>query len=154
MNAMFLRAKGHAEKCTQGRNRKLCSENELFLVLVRLRPGLFEGDMAHIFCVTQWAVSRIRTSWINFLYVQLCSLLLWALREIIDTTVPVAFAENYASRGVILDTTKIKCEVPFFCRFSRAHIRRTNLRTRSKVLQEYRQFRLLALCQNCSQNPS
>lgn len=108
----ILRAGGNATKCAQGRKRKLTTENELFLVLVRLRLGLFEADLAHRFCITQSTVSRICTSWINFLYIRLCSLPLWAPREIIDSTMPAAFAEKYASTRVILDATEIKCEVP------------------------------------------
>ncbi|CAN7978528.1 unnamed protein product [Ixodes persulcatus] len=44
---------------SSGRKRKLTMENELFLVLVRLRLGLFEHDLAHRFCIAQSTVSRI-----------------------------------------------------------------------------------------------
>ncbi|CAN8006746.1 unnamed protein product, partial [Ixodes hexagonus] len=92
--------------------RKLTAENELFLVLVRLRLGLFEHDLAHRFCVAQSTVSRICTSWINFMYLKLSVLPLWAPREVVDATMPDVFIEKYPTTRVILDATEIKCEVP------------------------------------------
>ena len=56
----------HTEK-NQGRNRAL-PPMELFLVLVRLRLGLFEKDLADRFGISTSTVSRICITWINFLY--------------------------------------------------------------------------------------
>ncbi|CAN7975564.1 unnamed protein product [Ixodes persulcatus] len=108
-----LRAEGDgATQSGRGRKRKLSSENELFLVLVRLRLGLFEADLADRFCIAQSTVSRICTSWINFMYLKLSTLPLWSPREIIDATMPPEFAQKYALTRVILCATEIKCEVP------------------------------------------
>ncbi|XP_049524093.1 uncharacterized protein LOC119454626 [Dermacentor silvarum] len=96
-------------KASGGRRRTV--ENELFLVLVRLRLGLFEHDLAHRFGITQSTVSRICVSWINFMYIRLCKLPLWASRAVIDATLPAAFSA-YSTTRVILDATEIKCEVP------------------------------------------
>ncbi|XP_064476242.1 uncharacterized protein LOC135390375 [Ornithodoros turicata] len=106
-----LRTEGSSSttKSTAGRKRKLSVEDELFLVLVRLRLGLLEADLGHRFCVTQSAVSRICTSWINFMYAKLCTLPLWAPREVIDATMPIEFLHKYASTRVILDATEIRC---------------------------------------------
>ncbi|KAL1442513.1 hypothetical protein MTO96_046380 [Rhipicephalus appendiculatus] len=98
-------------KASGGRRRKLTAENELFLVLVRLRLGLFEHDLAHRFGITQSTVSRICVSWINFMYIRLSKLPLWASRAVIDATMPAAFSA-YPTTRVILDATEIKCEVP------------------------------------------
>ncbi|EEC05196.1 conserved hypothetical protein, partial [Ixodes scapularis] len=76
---------------SSGRNRKLTMENELFLVLVRLRLSLFEHNLAHRFCIAQSNVSRICSSWINFMYLNLTTLPLWAPREAIDATMPCVF---------------------------------------------------------------
>ena len=50
---------------------------ECFLVLVCLRLGLFEQDLAYHFAVSQSTVSRIAITWINFLYLQFKQLPLW-----------------------------------------------------------------------------
>ncbi|XP_077486820.1 uncharacterized protein LOC144098175 [Amblyomma americanum] len=98
-------------KASGGRRRKLTAENELFLVLVRLRLGLFEHDLAHRFGITQSTVSRICVSCINFMYIRLCKLPLSVLRAVIDAAMPPAFS-TYSTTRVILDATEIKCEVP------------------------------------------
>ncbi|XP_064479145.1 uncharacterized protein LOC135392359 [Ornithodoros turicata] len=95
-----------------GRKRALSVENELFLVLCRLRVGLLEFDLAHRFGISQATVSRIFTSWINFAYLKLGALPLWSSRRVVDTTMPPAFVEKYPSTRVILDATEIRCEVP------------------------------------------
>ncbi|CAN7976969.1 unnamed protein product [Ixodes persulcatus] len=97
---------------SSGRKRKLTLENELFLVLVRLRLGLFEHDLAHRFCIAQSTVSRICSSWINFMYLKLSTLPLWAPRKAIDATMPGVFIEKYPTTRVILDASEVKCEVP------------------------------------------
>lgn len=107
-----LRAESSEGRSSRGRKRKLSTQNELFLVLVRLRLGLFEDDLAHRFCIAQSTVSRICTSWINFLYAKLGLLPLWAPRRVVDATMPPEFVEKYSSTRVILDATEIQCEVP------------------------------------------
>ncbi|KAH8021437.1 hypothetical protein HPB51_015617 [Rhipicephalus microplus] len=106
------RTESSEPRSSRGRKRKLSTENELFLVLVRLRLGLFEDDLAHRFCIAQSTVSRICTSWINFLYAKLGLLPLWAPRRVVDATMPPEFKEKYSSTRVILDATEIQCEVP------------------------------------------
>ncbi len=48
--------------------RALSPENEFFLVLIRLRLGLMEQDLADRFEISQSTVSRIIITWINFLF--------------------------------------------------------------------------------------
>ena len=62
-----------AEETTRkcGRPRSLLPEDEFFLILVRIRLGLMEQDLADRFGVSQSTVSRITTTWINFLYLRL-----------------------------------------------------------------------------------
>ncbi|KAM7286325.1 uncharacterized protein ISCGN_033209 [Ixodes scapularis] len=100
------------ENSLRGRKRKLTTENELFLVLVRLRLGLFEADLAHRFSIAQSTVSRICMSWLNFLYAKLSTFPLWAPRETTDAMMPGDFVKKYASTRVILDATEVQCEVP------------------------------------------
>ncbi|XP_077523423.1 uncharacterized protein LOC144134373 [Amblyomma americanum] len=98
-------------KASRGRRRKLMAENELLLVLVRLRLGAKSHKLAHRFGITQSTVSRMCVSWINFMYIRLCKLPLWVSRAVIDATMPAAFS-MYPLPRVILDATEIKCEVP------------------------------------------
>ena len=51
-----------------GRHHILPPIEEFLLVLIRLRLGLLEQDIAYRFGLSQSTVSRIITTWINFLY--------------------------------------------------------------------------------------
>ncbi|XP_064461592.1 uncharacterized protein LOC135371457 [Ornithodoros turicata] len=94
---------------TRGRPQKLSTEKH-FLVLVKLRLGLFHQHLAHLFCVSKSYVSKTFTTWINFVYVQLGPLLLWQSRETVDCTTPDAFKDSYPTTRVIIDATEVKCE--------------------------------------------
>ena len=51
-----------------GWKRKLTSLDELFIVLIRLKVGLFVRDLADRFGLSPSHLSKIFVSWINFLY--------------------------------------------------------------------------------------
>ena len=105
-------------KCTppdskgRGRNRTLPPLEEFFMVLVRLRLGLFEQDLAHHFNLSCSTISRIFATWINFLYMKLKDIPLWPPRGIIRSTMSKQFAELYPFTRVILDATEIFIEKP------------------------------------------
>ena len=77
------------EKSTnKGRKKLLPPHNEFFLLLVRLRLGLFEQDLAYHFHVSQSTVSRIIITWSNFLYPQFKQIPVWPLRSLISSNIP------------------------------------------------------------------
>ncbi|CAN7975661.1 unnamed protein product, partial [Ixodes persulcatus] len=78
-----------------GRPRSLHPHDELFLILVRLRLGLLEKDLAFRFGISTSTVSRICITWISYLYQHLSRLPLWATRQQVDEDKPPAFTEQY-----------------------------------------------------------
>ena len=82
------------------------------LALIRLRLGLLEQDLADRFGISTSSVSRIFTTWINFLYLRLKDLLLWPPKEIIDAYMPQVFKSLYPTTRVIVDATEIYIEKP------------------------------------------
>ena len=94
------------------RARALQPIDELFLVLIRLRLGLLEQDLAHRFNIGIATVSRICITWIKFLDQQLRPLITWPSRAVIDAHMPAQFKEFYPSTRVIIDCTEIFTEVP------------------------------------------
>ena len=81
-------------------------------MLVRLRLGLLEQDVADRFEVSCSTVSRIFTTWINFLYLKLKDIPLWPSKDVIQGSMPKTFRDLYPSTRVILDATEIYVQKP------------------------------------------
>lgn len=95
-----------------GKRRKLSTLDEFFMVLVRMRLGLFELDLAHRFGVHISTVNRICISWINFMYLKFGFLNIWPSRMAVDKAMPQSFRDKYPRTRVIIDGTEIKCQTP------------------------------------------
>lgn len=92
--------------------RSLSLLDEFFLVLVRIRLGLLERDLADRFGVSESTVSRICTSWIRLLRLELEPLVNWPHKEQIVDYMPAIFKAKYPDVVVIIDCTEIKMESP------------------------------------------
>ena len=99
-------------KSLRGRNRSLPPMEEFFFVLVQIRLGLLEKDLAYCFGISISTVSRICITWINFLYIKLREFPLWPKKEIVQAYMPHVFKELYPSTRVIIDATEIFVETP------------------------------------------
>lgn len=100
----------HERKKT--RPRSLSPLNEFFLTLVRLRLGLLEEDIGYRFGVSQSTVSRIFTTWINFLYLQFKQIPIWPPREFVQAHMPNVFKQQYPTTRVIIDATELFIQQP------------------------------------------
>lgn len=96
----------------KGRNRALPPLEEFFLVLVRLRVGLLEKDLAYRFGVSPSTVPRIWRTWMSFLYLQFKHIPLWPSRQLVNAYMPKCFRDAYPSTRVILDATEIRIQKP------------------------------------------
>ena len=90
----------------------LSLEDQFLLVLIRLRLGLLEKDLAIRFCIGEATVSRTFVRWINHMYLRLRLLPVWPSSESIQRYMPVVFKEAYPTTFCIVDATEIFCEVP------------------------------------------
>ena len=99
-------------KSSKGRKRILPPLEEFFLVLVCLRLGLLEQDLAYRFRISQSTVSRIFSTWINLLYLQFKQIPIWPPKELVQSNMPRAFKIKYPSTRVIIDATEIYIEKP------------------------------------------
>ena len=89
---------------------KLTKQQELILVLMRLRLGLLEQDLAYRFGINQSNVSRIFTKWIVVIAERLSFLVKWPERSELLKTMPSCFLENFKTCVVILDCFEIFIE--------------------------------------------
>lgn len=106
------RHQGGSGHRNSGRRRKVDVENQLFLVLIKLRLGLFHRHIGDLFNISTSTVSRIFSSWIDFMYLQLMELTIWQSRFAVDAAMPAAFIDKYSTTRVLLDATEIHCDVP------------------------------------------
>ncbi|XP_064461767.1 uncharacterized protein LOC135371725 [Ornithodoros turicata] len=87
----IIRNEGTRRSEQSGRPQKVSVENQLFLVLVKLRLGLFHKHLGTLFGISISTVSRIFSTWIDFMYWQLAQLPLWLSREAVDEAMPPDF---------------------------------------------------------------
>ena len=96
-----------AEYNKRGPKRHLTAEDEFFIVLVRLRLGFPEEDLAYQFCISQSHISRICITWFDFLHSYFRMLPIWPSHSCINDTMPKCFKEMYPSTQVIIDCTEL-----------------------------------------------
>lgn len=95
-----------------GRPRALTNFQEFILVLMRLRLGLFEKDLAHRFRIAESTVSIIFRTWVRFLGLELQELIFVPPRDVLQEHMPTLFKEFYPSTVLILDCTEVQMERP------------------------------------------
>ena len=78
----------------QGRPRKVAPRDETFLTLCSLRQGFSEEHLGHVYGISQPTVSRIITSWLNFMYLKFSRVPIWPSRATVDEHMPTDFKEN------------------------------------------------------------
>ena len=91
---------------------KLTKKQEFILVLMRLRLGLLEQDLAYRFQISQPTVSRIIHKWITVMSARLSYLIHWPDRDSLRKTMPSCFKESFEKCVVILDCFEIFIEKP------------------------------------------
>ncbi|XP_066918246.1 uncharacterized protein [Clytia hemisphaerica] len=91
---------------------KLTKRQEIFMVLMRLRLGLLEDDLAFRFGIDQSNVSRILNKWLCVLSQRLSFLITWPERDQLRKTMPSCFLESFDKCAVILDCFELFIEKP------------------------------------------
>ena len=101
-----------ADHIKRGPKRVLKAEQEFFLVLVRLRLGLLEEDIASRAGISSSHFSRIWVTWLDFLHSKFRTYPIWPTKACVQQTMPKWFKEIYPSVRVIIDCTEIFIEKP------------------------------------------
>ena len=91
---------------------KLASKEEhLLLVLMKLKQGFLNADLAFRFSILHSDVSRIYNSWIVELSNVLKFLIIWPERDALRKNLPNSFSK-YKNCTAIIDCTEIYIEKP------------------------------------------
>ena len=94
------------------RDHVLSVEDEFLLVMMKLRLGLTNLDLAMRFNVAEATISNTFITWLNLLFIQLGTLKIWPHRNVILENMPKTFKEDYPNNIIIIDGTELKIQCP------------------------------------------
>lgn len=92
---------------------KLTLQDELLMVLMRLRLSLLVADLSYRFEISNSTVTTVFLQWIEVLYSRLKFLVMWPTREILQHNMPQIFKETFPSTRCIMDCFEIFIERPY-----------------------------------------
>jgi len=95
-----------------GPTRILSCKDEFTLTLMKLRLGLTNGFLSHIFGLSSGCCSSIINTWIKFLAHELKCLVFWPSKEQIRTYRPPSLRRNYPNLRCTLDCSETFIERP------------------------------------------
>ncbi|XP_056092311.1 uncharacterized protein LOC130071488 [Rhinichthys klamathensis goyatoka] len=107
--ATTMRSEAETRGSTWGQS--LQPIDEFFLFMVHLSVGPTQRDLSHRFNIHQSTVSRIITTWANFLYTILGSVRIWMSEEEVKAHLPNEF-QDYPDTQVVIDCTELRCQTP------------------------------------------
>ena len=95
-----------------GPSRKLYPEQEMLLVMMRLRVGLLVHDLAFRFQTSTGTVSSIFATWVRLMRLELSSLIIWPSKQVTKKELPSCFEKHYPKVRCIIDCTEVFIETP------------------------------------------
>lgn len=104
----------------------LSLENHLLLVLMKIRLGLTNRDLAHRFDLPFSTVSKIIREWIPMLSLALKPLIIWPSKDAVIANMPRCFKPKFKNCRCIIDCTEIFIE------------RTYNLKARAETWSNYK----------------
>ena len=101
-------------------------QNELLIVLMKLRLNLMLEDLSRRFEIGTGSVSRVMQRWLNVMYVRLKFLIVWPTREIIRKNVPSSIKQHYPACVCTIDCSETFIDTP------------TNFKARAQTYSNYK----------------
>ena len=92
--------------------QKISVENQLLLTIIKLRLHKPNQELSFLFGVSEFSVSNIFVTWINFMYCSWKELDIWPNRELVDENMPSDFKRLYPSTRVIIDGVEFPIKKP------------------------------------------
>ena len=102
--------------CYDG-NRKdtqqFSAQDGLFPTLCRFRQNFALPDLAMRFDLTKQSAGVVCSTWLERLYLKLCTLSIWPSRQTIIENMPTDFRLDLPTTLIIIDGTELKTEAPW-----------------------------------------
>ena len=90
----------------------MSTEDQLLLVMCKLRSAFTFKDLAFRFGISAEAASLLFRNWINFMYFKYLQIPIWPHRDIIIEHMPPAFQKDFPTTIMILDGTELRIQRP------------------------------------------
>ena len=100
-------------------------EDQILIVLMRLRHDHEEGVLARMFKISQSYVSKVFNSWITIMADKLWKLIVWLPRDVIRATLPASFSD-FEDTTCIIDCVETFMQRP------------SNLKDRAETYSNYK----------------
>ena len=92
--------------------KNLSYEDHLLIVLIKLKLGLTNIDIAYRFAITPIFISYIYNRWLPVIAARIGQLIIWPSKQAITENMPACFSGNYSHCVAIIDCTDIAIERP------------------------------------------
>jgi hypothetical protein len=92
--------------------KSLSLEDQLLLVLVKLRQNFDFVHLGKLFKISSQDCSSLFSEWIQYMYFRFSSVSIWPHRDTIIGHMPKKFRKEFPNTLVIIDGTEIKIEKP------------------------------------------
>ena len=93
-----------------GPKKKLSLEQEFLLIMMRLRLGLLQEDLAWRFQVSDTTVSKVVTTWTTLLSKEFSCLIIWPSKGQIYANLPICFKKCIQRQVLLLTALKFLCK--------------------------------------------
>lgn len=87
-------------------------ENQFFMTLMKLRCNKPNFEIARLFDVSEFSVSNIFVTWVNFMYHQWKEIKIWPSKENVHYYMSDAFKTEFPATRVIVDCTEVPVKKP------------------------------------------
>ena len=87
-------------------------EDQFFIVLMRLRKHETYFELSRLFGISEYTVTNIFITWINFMYRQWKEINIWSSKDLVQYHAPSDFKRKFPSTRAIVDGTECPIKKP------------------------------------------
>ena len=90
----------------------LSIENQFLVTMMKLRKHYTNKDLSLMFEVSEFTISNVFVTWINFMYCQWKELDLWPSKDLVAFFSPLDFNKQFPNCRIIIDGTEVPIKKP------------------------------------------
>ena len=82
------------------------------ITMMKLRKHYTNKDLSLMFEVSEFTISNMFVTWINFMYCQWKELDLWPIKDLVAFFCPLDFNKQFPNCRIIIDGTEVPIKTP------------------------------------------